>query len=120
MEHSYIKDRHIVDCYLSGKLSAEERMCFEEHFVDCTECRDWLRAVDCFLAGLRIVAAEDAIRLRAHIRLRQAGMLVRVAWLIRRRRAPLLAAVILLIALPMTLLILEWRGARSDLARATQ
>lgn len=60
------------------------------------------------------------MRLRAHIRLRQAGVLVRVAWLTRRRRAPLLAAVTLLIALPMTLLILEWRRARSDLARAAQ
>jgi anti-sigma factor RsiW len=120
MEHSYIKDHHIADRYLSGKLSAEERMRFEEHFVDCAECHDRLWAADNFRAGLRIVAAEDATRFRAHLRVRQAGVLARAAWLIWRRRAPLLAVVILLIALPMALLVLEWSGARRDLAQATQ
>jgi hypothetical protein len=120
MEHSYIKDNHIADSYLSGKLSGEERMRFEEHFVDCAECHDLLRTADDFRAGLRIVAAEEAMRFRAYLQIRQAGVLARVAWLIRRRQAPLLAVLILLIALPMALLFLEWRSARRDLAQATQ
>jgi hypothetical protein len=120
MEHSYITDHHIADCYLSGKLSAEERMRFEEHFVDCTECHDRLRTVDNFRAGLRIVAAEEAMRFRAYLGWRQAGALARVARLVRMRRSPLLAFVILLATLPMALLILEWRSARLDLAQATQ
>jgi hypothetical protein len=119
MEHSYIKDHHIVDSYLSGKLSAEDRMRFEEHFVDCAECHDRLWTADNFRAGLRIVVAEEATRFHASLRVRQAGVLARVAWLIRRRRAPLLAVVILLIALPIVLLTLEWRSARRDLAQAT-
>jgi Putative zinc-finger len=120
MEHSYIKDNHIADSYLSGKLSGEERMRFEEHFVDCAECHDLLRTADDFRAGLRMVAAEEAMRFRAYLQVRQAGVLVRVAWLIRRRQAPLLAVLILLIALPMALLFLEWRSVRRDLAQATQ
>jgi hypothetical protein len=120
MEHSYIKDHHIADCYLSGKLSVEERMRFEEHFVDCAECLDWLQTAENFHAGLRIVAAEEATRFLAYMRVRQAGVLARVAGLIRRRRAPWVAVVILPIALPMALLILEWRDARRDLAQATR
>lgn len=120
MEHSYIKDHHIADRYLSGKLSADERMRFEEHFVDCAECHDRLWTADNFRAGLRIVAAEEAMRFRASLRVNQAGVLARVVWLIRRRQAPLLAVLILLTALPMALLIQEWRSARRDLAQATQ
>jgi len=120
MEHSYIKDNHIVDYYLSGKLPAEKRMRFEEHFVDCSECHGRLQMADNFRAGLRIVAAEEAMRFRAYLGFKRAGALARVAWLVRRRRAPLLTGVILLIALPMSLLVLEWKSARRDLAQATK
>jgi hypothetical protein len=120
MEHSYIKDHHVVDCYLSGNLSTEKRMRFEEHFVDCAECQDRLRTADYFRDGLRIVAAQEAMEFRAHLRVREAGALARVAWLIRRRRETLFAVVILLIALPVALLIKEWRSARRDLAQAAQ
>jgi hypothetical protein len=120
MEHSYIKDHHIADFYLSGKLPADEWLRFEEHFVDCAECHDLLRMADNFRAGLRTVATEEAMQFRAYVRVRQAGVLAQVAWLIRRLQAPLLAVLILLIALPMALLILEWRSARRDLARASQ
>jgi anti-sigma factor RsiW len=46
MEHSYIEDHNIAERYLSGKLSPEERMRFEEHFVDCTHCLDRLEPTD--------------------------------------------------------------------------
>ena len=120
MEHSYIEDHHIADRYLSGKLSIKERMRFEEHFVDCAECLDRLRTIDDFCSGLRIVAAEEATRLRAHLSVGQAGLLARIAPLVRMRQGPLLAAAILLIALPMALLIPEWRSARRELAQAKQ
>jgi hypothetical protein len=120
MEHSYIEDHHIADRYLSGKLSIKERMRFEEHFVDCAECLDRLQTIDDFCAGLRTVAAEEATRLRAHLSVGQAGVLARVALLVRRRQGPLLAVAILLIALPMALLIPEWRSARRELVQARQ
>ena len=120
MEHSYIEDHHIADRYLSGKLSIEERMRFEEHFVDCPECLDRLQTIDDFRAALRTVAAEEATRLRAYLSVGQAGVLARIALLVRRRQGPLLSAAILLIALPMALLIPEWKSARRELARAKQ
>src|SRR5215813_6343222 len=120
MEHSYIEDNHIADRYLSGKLSIEERAPFEEHFVDCAECLDRLQTIDDFRAGLRTVAAEEAMRLRAFLSVGQAGVLARMARLVRRRQATLLAAVILLIALPIALLIMELRSARRELAQAEQ
>jgi len=120
MEHSDIEDHHIADRYLSGKLSINERMRFEEHFVDCVECLDRLQTIDDFRAGLRTVAAEEAMRLRAFLSVGQAGVLARMARLVRRRQAPLLAAVILLIALPMALLIMELSSARRELAQAEQ
>jgi hypothetical protein len=120
MEHSYIENHHIADRYLSGKLSIKERMRFEEHFVDCAECLDRMQTIDDFCAGLRTVAAEEATRLRAHLSVGQAGLLVRIALLVRRRQWPLVAVAILLIALPMALLNSEWRGARRELAQAKQ
>ncbi|HEU0176595.1 MAG TPA: zf-HC2 domain-containing protein [Blastocatellia bacterium] len=120
MEHSYIEDHHIADRYLSGKLSIKERMRFEEHFVDCAECLDWLQTIDDFRAGLRTVAAEEAAPLRAFLSVGQAGALARIARLVRRRQAPLLAVIILLTALSTALLVLEWRGARRELAQAQQ
>jgi len=120
MEHSYIEDHHIADRYLSGKLSIEERVRFEEHFVDCPECLDRLQTIDYFSAGLRTVAVEEATRLRANLSVGRAGVLARIALLARRRHGPSLAVAILLIALPMGLLIPEWMSARRELARAIQ
>ena len=120
MEHSYIENHHIADRYLSGKLSIKERMRFEEHFVDCAECLDRMQTIDDFCAGLRTVAAEEATRLRAHLSVGRAGVLARIALLVRRRQGLTLAVAILLIALPLALLIPEWRSARRELAEANQ
>jgi hypothetical protein len=62
MEHSYIEDHNIAERYLSGKLSPEERMRFEEHFVDCTQCLDRLEPIDDHRDGLKPTAAEEAFR----------------------------------------------------------
>lgn len=120
MEHSYIEDHHIADRYLSGKLLIEERMRFEEHFVDCVECLDRLQTIDDFRAGLRTLAAQEAMRSRVYLGAGQAGVLARIARLVRMRQGPLLALVILLIAPSVALLTLEWRNARRELARAKQ
>jgi hypothetical protein len=123
MEHSYIEEHNIVDHYLSGKLSPEERMRFEEHFLDCTHCLDRLEPTDDLRAGLKTIAAEEALQVRADLQLRVvgvAGLLAGLARLSRARRAALLAGLILAIVLPMALLILEWRSARRELAQAKQ
>jgi Putative zinc-finger len=120
MEHSYIEDHNIADRYLSGKLSPEERMRFEEHFLDCTQCLDRLEPTEDLRTGLKTIVAEEALQARTDLQVGMVGLLAGVARLSRARRAALLAGVILAIALPMALLIREWRGARRELAQANQ
>jgi hypothetical protein len=117
MEHSYIEDHNIADRYLMGKLSAQERMRFEEHCENCQECRNKFETIDGLRSGLRIVAGEEVWRSRAYIR---AGLLARVARLGRGSQAVLLAGVILLVALPMRWLTLEWSRTHRELAQTRQ
>jgi hypothetical protein len=117
MEHSYIEENNIADRYLLGKLSAQERIRFEEHCENCLECLNRLEMVDGLRRGLRVVAGEEVWWSRAYIR---TGLL---AWLMRLGRGShtvLLACVILLIALLMGWLILQWSRARRDLAQTRQ
>lgn len=113
MKHSYIEEHNIADRYLLGKLSAQERMRFEEHLKNCVQCVSLLEVISGLRTGLQIVAAEEGYRRRAHV---EAGLLAWVARLSRARQAGLLAGVILLIAAP----ILEWSRTRRELVRITQ
>jgi hypothetical protein len=116
MEHSYIEERDIADRYLMGKLSAEERMRFEEHLEDCEQCIERLETSDGLRAGLRIIAAEEVEKARASA---QAGFLARIDRYGRTAKAAMLAAIFLLIALPQLWMIRELSRARRDLAQAT-
>jgi hypothetical protein len=40
VEHGNIDGSAIAERYVRGTLSAEERVAFESHFVECEECRD--------------------------------------------------------------------------------
>ena len=62
MDHQYIEEHNITDRYLLGRLRAEERSRFEEHFVDCQECLERLETTEDFRGALKTVAAEDATR----------------------------------------------------------
>jgi hypothetical protein len=116
MEHSYVEEHNIADCYLLGKLSAEDRIRFEEHCENCVECSDQLEVIDGLRTGLRIVAGEEIWRPRARV---ETGALATVLRRSRASQMALLVGAILLIALPMGLLILEWSRARRDLAQLT-
>jgi len=116
MEHPYIEEHNIADCYLLGKLSAEERIQFEEHCENCMQCSNNLEAIDGLRTGLRIVAGEEVWRPRARVK---AGPSARVAQLSRASQVALLVGAILFIALPMGLLVLEWSRSRRDLAQIT-
>jgi Putative zinc-finger len=117
MKHSYIEENHIADRYLLGKLSAQERVRFEEHYENCLECLNRLETIDSLRRGLRVVAREEVWRSRAYIR---AGLLARLVRLGRASQAVLLAGVILLITLPMGWLTLEWSRVRRELAQTRQ
>jgi hypothetical protein len=116
MEHSYVEEHNIADCYLLGKLSAEERIQFEEHCENCMQCSDNLEAIDGLRTGLRIVAGEEVWRPRARVK---AGALATILPLSRASQVAFLVGAILLIALPTWLLILEWSRSRRDLAQIT-
>lgn len=116
MDHLYIEEHSIPDHYLMGKLSAEERLRFEEHFVDCTQCLKRLETTEDFRVALRAVAAEEAAQSRAYF---QAGLLARIARLSRARQAALLAgAIFLLAALPSAFFTWQATSARRELAQA--
>jgi hypothetical protein len=117
MEHSYIEEHNIAECYLLGKLSAQERMRFEEHLKKCIQCVNLLEVAGGLRMGLQIIAAEDVCRQRAYV---EAGLLARIMRLSRVRQKILLMGVILLIALPVGLVISEWSRARRELVQTAR
>jgi anti-sigma factor RsiW len=62
MEHHYIDEHNIADRYTLGKLSAEERTRFEDHFVDCERCLNRLEEIELLRGVLQAVPAEERAR----------------------------------------------------------
>jgi hypothetical protein len=60
VDHQYIEEHNIVSLYSMGKLPADERRQFEDHFIDCPKCLDQIDLIDDLRVGLKQVAAEDA------------------------------------------------------------
>ena len=101
MDHQYVSDNGLIDLYRRGVLPPEEEARFEEHFAGCAECQEQLAAARGFQLGLKAVAAEDAARAVV-----QVGLL---AWLARRGRLVLAAALLFAAALPALWLVRESR-----------
>ena len=53
MDHESIQGNQLPDRYLMGRLSAEERLQFEEHFIDCSICLEHLESLEGLRDGLR-------------------------------------------------------------------
>jgi ABC-type multidrug transport system fused ATPase/permease subunit len=66
MKHEEIEKFNLIDRYLMGKLLVEERVSFEEHFVDCPQCIAHLQTTKNFMQDLRFVAAEQASQIGRH------------------------------------------------------
>lgn len=121
MDHHTIESQQVAERYLMGKLSAEETARFEEHYLTCQECLDRLELCERFDRALKGVAAEDATRSAVAARV---GILAALARLSRSRRASVvLAAVLVLVILPIGLLVRqvgrldrELDGARASLS----
>jgi hypothetical protein len=121
MDHLYIEEHNIADRYLMGRLPAQEQRRFEEHFLDCQQCRSWLETEHHFRAGLQSVFALGEAESGICLPSGKAGH----NWLSTRRMSrksqlSLQAAAALLISSLMAWPMLEWRSARSDLTRARQ
>ncbi len=99
MEHEQIAEHNVVERYVLGRLTSEEEERFEEHLLECPECRLQVEREEDFQDSLHTVAAEEVARATA-----RAGV---IAWLGRRsavRGWLLAAALLLLAALPLWLL----------------
>jgi hypothetical protein len=116
MEHSYIEKHDVVGRYLSGRLSDEELIRFEEHFLNCQQCVDQLETTEDIRRGLRTAAAEEAWLSKVHS---HAGFLAWIVRLRRARRATFLAIAVLLIA-PIAWMAWMWNSARRELIGAPQ
>jgi hypothetical protein len=103
MDHEQIAEHNVVERYILGRLTSEEEERFEEHLLECPECRLQVEREEDFQDSLHAVAAEEVARATA-----RAGMIAgTMAWLGRRSalRGWLLAAALLLLAtLPLWLL----------------
>ena len=53
MDHQYIEEHNLADRYLMGKLDADEWERFENHFADCSQCRNTLEEIENFRSALR-------------------------------------------------------------------
>jgi len=103
MDHEQIAEHNVVERYVLGRLTSEEEERFEEHLLECPECRLQIEREEDFQDSLHTVAAQEAVRATA-----RAGVIAgTIAWLGRRSalRGWLLAATLLLLAsLPLWLL----------------
>ena len=97
MDHEQIAEQNVVERYVLGRLTPEEEERFEEHLLECQDCRRRVEWEEDLQNSLHAVAAEDAAARVAVVRV---GLL---AWLARHRAVAglLAAAVLVLLALPI-------------------
>jgi hypothetical protein len=93
MDHETIEQRNIAELYATGRLPPEDVELFEEHLLECRECRERVAWADDLRETVQTAAVEDAVS--THV-----GLL---AWLSRRGLA--IAALLALILLPAWLLL---------------
>ncbi len=108
MEHEQIAEQNVIARYLMGSLTPEEEELFEEHLLECADCRRQVEWEEDFQNSLHAVASEEAAKATV-VRI---GLL---AWLARHRVAGwlLAAAVLVLAVLPIAGLLRE-QGRLSD------
>jgi hypothetical protein len=105
MDHATIAERALVDRYVQGRLSAQERVDFEDHFIECPQCLEELELAEAFRTGVKDAVAVEVAR--------QATLGV-VARLLKARR--MLALVVVCgLALP-----LAWWWGRSGAGPSLQ
>ena len=113
MDHESLQSSQIPDRYLMGKLSAEERSAFEEHFLDCPICLENLESLEGLRAGLRELSPRELPAARQVVR----HASVR-PWRDPRAAALLAAACLALAVLTPALFFGELRRTRGELENA--
>ncbi|MGH9837549.1 MAG: hypothetical protein ACREEM_02065 [Blastocatellia bacterium] len=111
MDHHEIEKHGIAIRYLLGLLPVEERIRFEEHYIDCEACLDRMDLVEDCCQAMQKAAAEKAAPSSVRLPARRPG---RLAQLRPRWQTALLLGAVLLLALS-SLLVLEIRRLRHEL-----
>jgi hypothetical protein len=111
MDHEQIDQLDLIDGYVMGKLPAEERARFEEHFITCRRCIARLQTAQDFLQGYRLLAAERAARVEP--RLAGAGWRFLFAALSGRRAALATGCLLIAALLSAALVIYYTRSLRA-------
>jgi hypothetical protein len=109
MDHERIEAQNVIERYVMGRLAPEEETLFEEHLLECRDCRQSIEQEEDFQGSLHTLTAAEAARATATV---QAGAL---AWLARRRWL-WAAAVLLLLGLPAVWLLREQARLRAEVA----
>ena len=109
MDHERIEAQNVIERYVMGRLAPEEEALFEEHLLECRDCRQSIEREEDFQGSLQTLAAGEAARATAAV---QVGAL---AWLARRRWLPALA-ILLLLGLPAAWLLREQARLRTEVA----
>jgi hypothetical protein len=60
MNHSEVVGLRLVEKYVLGELSSDDREQFEEHYFDCPECASDIKALARIRAASRLILEEDA------------------------------------------------------------
>lgn len=107
MDHRLIEEQNIAELYAAGQLPPEDEERFEEHLLECRECRERVAWADDLKGSFEALAVEERTRAA------EVGLL---AVLLRRGRWLGIAALLLLaVALPAWLLV-EQGKLREELA----
>jgi hypothetical protein len=118
MDHTEATATFATDRYLLGELSDAQADAFEEHYFDCAECTDDLRAGMQLLSGGRMLTHEGALAPEALAPEAAPAPVVRIAD--RRRRAWLPAAIAAALALAVTapIIVKQQRDAHAPVFEA--
>jgi hypothetical protein len=95
MDHSQALSTHASERYLLGEMSEPERFDFEDHYFDCGECAEDVRAANAFARGVRAVCAQDGASARTPLVMQEKVTRARFAWLSPASLLPMAASLML-------------------------
>ena len=113
MDHRTIEEQNVAESYVAGQLPPAEEAQFEEHLLECRECRERVGWAEDLKASFQALAAEGETGAARILPWRPRPG--RTVWLVAAAAALLLLA----LALPAWLLIEQGR-LRAELAAARQ
>ena len=91
MKHPEIDEQEVVEHYVAGKLTADEEIRFEKHYLECPACVGAVEDAERLRRGLELVATEALVTRRT--------IFVAAAHVLRSPQGALMASVLLVAAL---------------------